>query len=389
MTDRRSPPRRAGQACDPASMLAWIKDALAPDADRFDAEGAFPAEVVRAMGAQGLLGAAVPAAFGGSYLGAREQGDVCEALGQASASALSLFTVHSMVATALARLGSRLQRDTWLPKLATGAAVAAFALSEPDAGSDAESVRTTFVRKGNRLIVNGVKSWVSFGQIADVILVVGRLDGKVVAVLVPADAPGTAIVPTSGMFGFRAGMLATVTFDDVPVAASDLIGSADFGLAQIVGLVLDQGRHCIGWGCVGLAHACLEASVRYCSDRVQFGRPLTDFQLVQGMIADMMVDTHAARLMCIDAARSRDARSPDMLVRTAAAKYAAARAADRAAGTALHLHGANGCSDRYPVQRYLRDAKVMNIIEGSNEIQQILLAQHARMWTSTSREFVR
>lgn len=387
MTDGRATPLDA-EAIDVDAMLALIEGEIALGADSYDAEERLPSPVVEAMGKLGLLGAAIPRTFGGSGLDARTQGRLCEALGQASASALSLFTVHSMVATALARFGTKAQRQNWLPGLASGKTLAAFALSEPGAGSDADGVQTRFTLDGDRIVVTGVKSWVSFGQIADLLLVIGKLDGRVAALLVPTDTQGVAIAPVRGMFGFRAGMLGTITLDAVSVDAANLVGLSDFGLAQVVGLVLDQGRHCIAWGCVGLAHACLKASVDYCSDRVQFGRPLIELQLVQEMIADMMVETHAARLMCANAAQSRDARSADMIVRTAAAKYFSARCADRAASAALQLHGANGCSDRFPVQRYLRDAKVMNIIEGSTQIQQVLLAQQAKSWTSMSREFV-
>lgn len=375
------------EALNVAAMLAWIEGEIAPRADRYDAEARLPSQVVEEMGARGLLGAAIPSSFGGSALGARAQGRLCEALGQASASALSLYTVHSMVATALARLGTKAQRQSWLPRLAAGTVVAGFALSEPGAGSDADGVQTSFTRDGGQVIVTGVKSWVSFGQVANLLLVIGKLDGRMAALLVPTDAAGVDIEPVTGMLGFQAGMLATITLDQVSVGADNVVGFSDFGLAQIVGLVLDQGRHCIAWGCVGLAQACLEASVAYCSDRVQFGRPLIELQLVQEMVADMMAETHAARLMCVNASKARDARSADMIVRTAAAKYFSARCADRAASAALQLHGANGLSDRYPVQRYLRDAKVMNIIEGSTQIQQVVLAQHAKSWTRMSREF--
>lgn len=380
-----------GAGADPPlprdAMRAWVEVELAPRADAFDAEEMLPPDVIRAMGRQGLLGAAIPALYGGSELDARAQGDLCEALGRASASALSLLTVHSMVAVGLGRWGTPAQRDAWLPRLASGERIAGFALSEPEAGSDADGVRTTFALDGDQVVATGVKSWVSFGQIADLLLVVGKLNGRVAALLVPTDSPGLRVEPIGGMFGFRAGMLATITLDGCSVRKDNLVGPSDFGLAQIVGSVLDHGRYCIAWGGVGLAQACLEASVDYCSGRVQFGRALIDFQLVQEMIADMMAETHAARLMCANAAQARAARSPDMIVRTAAAKYYSARAADRAASAALQLHGANGCSDRYPVQRYLRDAKVMNLIEGSTQIQQVLLAQHGKLWASTSRDF--
>ena len=361
-------------------MLDWIAASLAPQADALDAAGRLPAELVHDMARRGVLGAAIDSAYGGLALEPTVFGSLCEALGHASASVLSLLTVHSMTALALARLGTRAQRHAWLPRLASGEAIGAFALTEPEVGSDVEAIGTSFRLVGDDVIVSGVKSWVSFGQIASVFLVIGKLDGQVTALLVPADTRGLQIEPVGGMAGFRAGMLATLVLDGCVLPRGNLLGHADFGLSQIVGLVLDLGRFCIAWGAVGVAQACLEASVARCATRVQFGKPLDQFQLVQRMIADMMVETHAARLTCADAAAARVGRGPDMIVRGAAAKYVATRAADRAAAAAVQLHGAEGLRDASPVQRFLRDAKVMNVIEGSTQIQQLLIAQHGRLW---------
>jgi len=375
------------QVAPAARLRAWIDAAIGTRADAFDLAGELPADVLSAGACAGLFGVAIPAAQGGLGLDPRELGEVCESLGRASASALSLVTVHVMVSSALLRWGDAGQKQRWLPRLACGEAIGAFALSEAAAGSDANGVQTTLRPEGDEVVVDGCKTWISFGRIAGLFLVVGKLEGRIAAILVDRSTPGIAIDPIDGMAGFRAGMLAHVRFEGCRVPRANLLGSTDFGLSQIVGSVLDHGRYSIAWGAVGLAQACLQASSDYAAKREQFGRPLQEHQLVQQMLTDMMVENRAARLMCLDAAAARAKRSPDMLVRTTAAKYFAARAADRAAAAAVQIHGANGFSPNYPVQRFQRDARVFGVIEGTTQIQQVLIAQHAPQWAAGLKEF--
>ena len=360
--------------------INWIERDLEPRADSIDAQGEFPADLLEAFASHGLLAACVPPSHGGSGMGAAAVGALCEALGRSSASALSLFTVHSMVSTAIARWGTCAQRDRWLRQLAQGSVIGALALSEPAAGSDVDGAQTTLRIAADSIIVSGVKTWISFGRIADVFLVSGKLDGQLAAILVDRSTPGVTVEPITDLFGFRSGMLARVTFRECEVPAASLLGAPAFGLSQIVGSVLDHGRYCIGWGAAGLAGACLRAAVDYATHRKQFGRPLSTHPLVQRLIARMMVDSRAAKLMCSDAARARDEHRPDQLIRTAAAKYFAARVADECASAALQIHGAYGLTAACAVQRYLRDAKVFNLIEGSTQIQEMLLATEAAQW---------
>ena len=365
---------------DAQALAAWIGAEIAPRADELDDARQIPPVLFDSIAKSGLLGACVPLAYGGGQFDARSVLTVCEALGRASASVLSLFTVHTMVSSAIARWGSAAQRATWLPSLAGGATIAALALSEPEAGSDTAGVRATLRRDGESLVLSGVKTWISFGQVASVFLVSAILDGRVAAVLVERDAPGVSVAPVADMAGFRAGMLARIEFDECRVPATSLLGNPAFGLSQIVGSVLDHGRFCIAGGSAGLARACTDIAIRHARSRLTFGQPLAEHPLVQRLLTDLMVDSRAAWLMCLDAAASRDARRPDMLVRTSAAKYFAAQAADKCATSALQLHGASGLAAGHPVQRYLHDAKVMNVIEGSTQIQQMLIAQSGMQW---------
>lgn len=346
------------------------------DADRFDREQKIPVDVIRQLAEAGMLGGQVPVLYGGAGHDPLTMGQLCEEVGRVSASLLSLITVHTMVSLAIGRWGSAAQKQTWLPELAHGRTLGAFALTEPNVGSDVKSVETIVRRDGDSFVINGTKKWISFGQIARLFLVVGNYDGKLAALLVERDSPGLSLEPISDMFGFRAAMLAEVRLRDCVVPADNLIGSRDFGFSQIVGSVLDHGRFCIAWGCVGLAQACLDACLDYTERRMQFGRPLKDHQLVQRVMADMIVNVRAARLLCQDAARTRAGGDPDMIIGASVAKYFSAGVVEKVANDAVQIHGANGCSSEYPVQRYLRDAKVMNIIEGSAQMQQMMIAQH-------------
>lgn len=374
MSPPATPEPSAPSVADVHATLGRIVDG---HADQFDLDQAVPPAVTAALAREGWLATQVPAEYGGQPLAAAAMGPLCEAFGHESASLLSLLTVHSMVCHAIARWGSPAQKDWWLARLAAGETLGAFALSEPEAGSDAKAVTTEMTRVGDALSLNGRKKWISFGQCAGLFLVVGKLDGKITTVLVPRETAGLSVTPIRNMLGFRSAMLAELQFDDCRLPRSNLIGSLDFGLAQVVGSVLGHGRFCIGWGAVGLAQAGLDASVAYAQRRVQFGQPIGMHQLVQQKIADMVTHTRAARLLCQAAAAQVDAGHPEMIMSTVIAKYFAATAAERIATDAVQLHGANGCSDDFPVQRHLRDARILNLIEGTTQIQQVMIARDA------------
>lgn len=364
---------------------AWIADELTQRADDFDKGQELPPDVVGRIYRSGLLKACVATKYGGLGLDDAAVGELCEALGAASCSVLSLFTVHTMVSVAISRWGTDAQRAAWLPRLADGSLVAALALSEVDAGSDVGAIRTTIVRTGDAVVLSGAKTWISFGQVAGVFLVSGLLEGSVATVLVDRATPGIAVTPIRDMYGFRSAMLAQIEFTDCVVPAANLLGDSSFGLSRIVGSVLDHGRFCIAWGSAGLARACLEAAVDYAQTRVQFGKPLLEHPLIQQQITDIMVHGRAATLMCRDATEARLQRRSDILARTTAAKYFAAKNAEMVSSMALQIHGANGFTDKYSVQRHARDAKILNLIEGSTHMQQMLIAQYSRQWMNEAK----
>lgn len=354
----------------------WVDENIVPVADLHDTDQFTPPELISSFAASGYLGAVVPEMYGGAGLDDLTWGLLCEEVGRGSASLLSLLTVHSMVAQVINKWGTGKQKETWLPKLVSGEAIGAFGLTEPNHGSDAKNIETsaTLQSDGNYLL-KGEKRWISFGTSATLFLIFAKIDDKMTAFLVERGSEGFQSEPIRGMLGFRSANLAKLTFDNVAVPAENIVGRPGFGFSHIASTALDHGRYCIGWGCVGLSQAALEASLAYSGERHQFEKPLNEHQLIQEMLTEMIVNTKAARLMCYHAAWLKESGEPSMMMETSSVKYFASRVAVSAANAAVQIHGANGCSSDYPVQRYYRDAKIMEIIEGSSQIQQIMIAR--------------
>jgi alkylation response protein AidB-like acyl-CoA dehydrogenase len=285
--------------------------------------------------------------------------------------------VQNLVAHTIQRWGDPDQRARWLPKLATGEVKAAFCLTEPEVGSDGASVETSVRASDNGWVVDGTKLWVTGGRIADLFLVIGRHADGPVATLVERDAPGVTVDPVTGQLGLRAAMLADVRLADVVVPHAALLGRPGFGWSHVAATALDHGRHSVAWGCVGICRSCVEVAADYAVTRRQFGQPLAHHQLVRRMIADMTTDLAAAESLSERASTRRQSRAPSALHDTMVAKYFASGAAARASAQAVQILGAVGTSPRYPVERHFRDAKIMQIIEGSDQMQQLTIAELA------------
>ncbi|QIS03770.1 acyl-CoA dehydrogenase [Nocardia brasiliensis] len=359
-----------------AELTAFVDEVVAPRAGEFDRAGRIDAKLVTEFAARGLWGAVLPEAEGGTGTGMTALAELHEEIGRGCAAMRSLLTVHSMVLYALDRWGSEAMKRRWKADMVVGAALGAFCLTEPEAGSDFAALRATAVRTGDGWVLNGHKLWVTGGQLADVLLVFARTGQGPAAFLVDAAEPGVRRRPVEHVTGTRGSQVAEIVFDECRVCPDALIGPEGMGLAIATG-VLDIGRFSVAAGCVGLLQACLEACVRHANTRRQGGALLREHQLVQQMISTIATATRAARLMVWQAARLKDAGSPDTIMATCMAKQFAATAAVSAANDAVQLHGAHGCSDEYPVARYLRDAKVMEIIEGSTQLQHVLIATDA------------
>jgi glutaryl-CoA dehydrogenase (non-decarboxylating) len=350
---------------------------IVPYAGAWDSDQLMPPEAIRRLAAKGYLGAVLPVDRGGAGYDMVEFGLLNEELGRGCSSLRSLLTVHSMVALTVLRWGSESQKTQWLDKLGQGRTIGAFALTEAEAGSDAREIRTEAVASGDGFLISGHKKWTTFAQIADLFLVFAKSQSGPCAFLLERNTPGLNISPVHGMLGTRASMMAGLHLDQCHVPKRNLVGAPGFGLSYIASSALNCGRYSVAWGCVGIAQACLQSCLRYTDERKQFGGQLRDHQLVQRMIAQMVVGVKAARLLCYNAGKLKNAGDPASMIETSIAKYFACRTAATIARDAVQLHGANGCSGEYPVERLYRDAKIMEIIEGSNEIQEITIAQQA------------
>ncbi|WP_394839101.1 acyl-CoA dehydrogenase family protein [Pendulispora rubella] len=355
---------------------AFVERHVAPFADDAHRQQRTRPETITALAEHGYLGAAIPREFGGRGYGALALGILAGELGRGCSSLRSLLTVHTMVAQSILRWGSRAQKETWLPRLASGTTLGALALSEPNVGSDAKSVQTRAVVEGDDVVLTGHKTWTTYGQLAHLFLVFARSEEGPSAYLVERDTPGLSVAPIEDLLGIRASMTASLRFDGCRVPRDRMVGRPGLGTSHVAAAALDSGRYTVAWGCVGILEACLEASIAYTRDREQFGVALREHQLVRQKITDMMTGYHAAKALCVEAGTLRETRDPRAMAQTSIAKYFASTAAMRAATDAVQLHGANGCSGDYPLQRYLGDAKIMEIIEGSSQIQQITIAEY-------------
>ncbi|MEV6256975.1 acyl-CoA dehydrogenase family protein [Nocardia sp. NPDC051911] len=354
---------------------AFADRELVPRAAEFDASQAISQDVVTALSDAGYLGSFVPREHGGLGLSMVEYGLLSEEIGRGCQSIRNFVAVQDMVIHSILSWGTADQRQRWLPAIMAGATCAAFALTESSAGSDASAVSTTATAQGGDVLLRGDKQWISFAQIADLFLVLARFEGKATAFLVERDAGGLEIEPLSGLLGLRGSMLGRITFDNCRIPATNMVGRPDMGLVFVASSALDLGRYSTAWGAVGLAQSCVTACVEYANKRVQHGTEIGNHQLVQRMLADMATDCLAARLLCHHAGVSKEQRDINAVHHTLMAKYRASTVATKTAADAVQLHGANGIGSELALQRHYRDAKVLEIIEGTSQIQQTLLGQ--------------
>lgn len=360
-----------------ARAVSFVDKYIAPCASQIDATGNTPPDLISIMRSSSYLGAALPKEWGGGGVDPVLHGLITEEFGNACSSIRSLLTVHNMSAQALGRHGTPEQRKRWMPEICNGGLILAFALTEDVAGSSANAIQSTAVAHGSELCINGTKRWITYGQVADLFLVFAKGEHGPVALLVERDRPGVTISPIRDAFGTRGSMLAEVVFDQVSVPKTHQVGPDGAGINFVANTALDHGRFSVAWGCVGILRACLDASVLYAQKREQGGQLLKDHQLIRRLLADMLVDYRAAKEVCLRVSAMRKNKAPQSTMETSLAKYLASTSAVRVATNALHLHGANGCSPGFSLSRLLRDATVMSIIEGTDEIHQIALGGYA------------
>lgn len=351
---------------------------IAPWADRIDRDQHFPDTLIDKIAERGYLAPWLPREHGGRDFDSLTLGLLHEEMGSVCTSTRSLLTAHGMVAYSVSRWGNPTGRTELLRALASGKSIGAFALSEANVGSDAANPETAAqkIRGGYRL--DGEKCWITFAQRADIILVLASLDGLPTAFIVRRENPGLTVEPINGMMGARGAMLARLCLDDCRVEETDMLGRPGFGFTMVASSALDLGRYSIAWGCAGLLRACLEATMDYTSVRRQFGTEISNHQLVAQKITQMITAQRNADLLCRHAASLREGKHHNAAQETMIAKYYASTAAMTAASDAVQLHGANGISGDFPVSRLFRDAKIMEIIEGSTQILETTIAGFAQ-----------
>lgn len=362
------------------SCSEFLASVVGDDAGVWDRQGYLPDDVVRDVAKRGLLCAQVGPEFGGLGLTSVANGALTVRAGELCGSLRSLMTSQGMAAWTLQRLASASQRQAFLPGLASGT-LAGVAFSEHAAGSDLSAIQTTIRTDGDKVVVDGAKVWVTGAAYADFLLVFGGFGPGAGVVVVPTDAPGVEVTRVPDPLGCRAAGHADVRLDAVRLPADHLLTASGAPLAMLATTALTYGRLSVAWGCVGILRTCLAESVRHAGTRVQFGRPLAEHQLVARHLAELTTAERVATLTAEHASRCWDASEPDLVTAAVLAKQVAATGAARGAATAVQLLASAGAHDGHPVARAYRDAKLMEIIEGSTEICQLLLAEHAMATT--------
>jgi alkylation response protein AidB-like acyl-CoA dehydrogenase len=354
---------------------------IIPVARENDRNEHFDTELVKKLGDMGYLGPIVAEEYGGRGLDYRTYALIVEEIGRGDSSARTVVSVQtSLVCSSIQRWGTEEQKHEWLPRLCSGEILGCFGLTEPDTGSDAANLKTRAEKTGDGWKITGGKQWISMGNYAKVALVFAQTDPEqkhrgLAAFLVPTDSPGFSSSSIHGKLGLRASDTAELSFDGIEVGDEALLGSVGDGF-KVAMSALDSGRYSVASGCVGICQGCVNASVAYAKERQQFGRPIAAFQLVQEMIADMTVDTEAARALVWRAGWLKDTGKPST-TETSIAKLFATEAAVRDANLAIQVHGGSGYVDDYPVERYLRDARVTTLYEGTSQIQKLIIGRAA------------
>ena len=363
-----------------AQAREFAEQEVAPAARIADEKGEFPVHLVKRMGELGFLAGPIEPEYGGAGMDYVSYALLCEELGRADSSVRGFLTVHtSLVSLCIQDWGSEIQKSRYLPLLATGEWIGCYALTEPEAGSDVASMETTAREEGDHYVLNGEKIWITNGLSANVAIVFASKDRSarhrgICAFIVEPDARGFHREPMPGKeLGHRASEHAYIMFKECRVPRSALLGAPGEGF-KVAMSALDRGRLGVAAGAVGVAQACLDACIAYATQRRQFGQRIADFEMIQATLADMAADVEAARLLVYRAAWVKDQGLPATKA-TSIAKLFATEAAMRAASEAVLLHGNRGYSNEYPVERYYRDIKGLQIYEGTSHIQRIIIAR--------------
>jgi alkylation response protein AidB-like acyl-CoA dehydrogenase len=357
----------------------FVDNEVVPRARENDRAARFDRELAQRLGDMGYLGAPVAEEYGGRGLDYVSYGLIVEEVGRGDSSARTVVSVQtSLVCGSIERWATEEQKRRWLPRLCAGEAFGCFGLTEPDAGSDPSSMRTRAEKVDGGWRISGQKMWISLGNVAEAALIFAQTDPDkrhrgIACFLVPTDAEGFSSQEIHGKLGLRASDTASLALDEVEVGDDALLGEVGDGF-KVAMTALDSGRYSVASGCVGICEGCVQASVEYAKERRQFGVPIASFQLVQEMIADMVVKRDAARLLVRRAGLLKDQGKPST-TETSIAKLYATEAAVECANLAIQVHGGSGYVDDYPVERYLRDARVTTLYEGTSQIHKLIIGR--------------
>jgi acyl-CoA dehydrogenase len=362
-----------------AAVRAWVEDVVTPNALRNDREERFPREALDGLRQTGFVGMTIPERYGGGGADPLTYCLFIEELSRGDANVRSIMSVHlGLVAGSIARWGSDAQKERWLPRMATGEVLGCFGLTEPDHGSNPADLRAgAEAVSGGGWRISGRKVFITNGSIAGVALVMARTGGPgakgVSAFLVPTDLPGFSAKPIHGKLGLRSCDTAELVLDGVEVGPEALLGAEGDGL-KVALSALDDGRMSIAASCTGIGQAALESMLGYAGSREQFGKPIAGHQLVQEMIADAAVDVDASRLLTWAVADLKTRGEP-YSVAASKAKLFATEASIRVANACIQVHGGYGYVDEYPAGKFLRDARVTTLYEGTSQIQKLLIGR--------------
>ncbi len=362
-------------------MREFAEREIVPKAAVNDRACRFDWEIARKIFSQGFLGCPIPEKYGGLGQDFIAYGLMTEEVNRVCSSTRTLFSVQtSLVALTILKWGSEAQKQHYLPRLCSGEMIGCFGLTEPEAGSDAANQQTRAVEDGDTYVLSGQKVWISNGSIATHALVFATVEKSrghegITAFLVDTKSNGFSAQPIKGKLGLRASDTSSLFLDEVRVPKEHILGNVGDGF-KIAMSALDNGRFSVAAGAVGLVQGCIDACTKYAMERKTFGQPIGSYQQIQAMIADMVADCEAGRLLYLRAAHLKNKGVRNTL-ETSIAKLFCGEAANRAAHNAVQIYGGYGYSDEYPVERYFRDAKVLNIYEGTREIQRLIIAQDA------------
>ncbi|MCX5907708.1 MAG: acyl-CoA dehydrogenase family protein [Deltaproteobacteria bacterium] len=351
---------------------------IVPFADKWDAEHFFPRDVVKKMAELGFFGTLIPEEYGGNGMGFLAGTIITEEIARASASLRVTMNMQSFgPALSIYRYGNEEQKKSILPKVASAEYITGFAITEPNAGSDVMAMKTTAIPKGDYFLVNGSKTWISNAQVADLIILYayhdpGAKSRGLSTFLLDMHLPGISTRPLEKL-GLHSAPTGEIILEDVKVPKSAVMGSLGDGVKHVFGS-LNQTRLSCAAGALGIAQACLDAAVKYCNERTQFGQQIGQYQMNQDLIANMAVETDAARFLVYRSAVQKDEGNLGNVLETSMAKYYAGEVAGRAADSAMRILSAYGYSTEYPVARYYRDAKSVQIVEGTANIQKTIIA---------------